>query len=188
LAAEAGKLFTVIQGFLGDPPKRVFLFIRKLQLILHFTNGFQADKSGIAFDKKPDCAELHISDRGAGFSADAHAVLPSLGVAGMKARAEAMWTPHRQLQCLPEWRRNSAVLCGQRDDHQQSQFSLIKTEPDIILMDLSMPDMDGIEAAKIAAERFPDISIDNFNVFLSGEEIAQSFADNVMIISNHNFH
>lgn len=34
-----------------------------------------------------------------------------------------------------------------------------ETKPDIILMDLSMPDMDGIEAAKIASERFPDISI-----------------------------
>lgn len=45
-------LFTVIQGFLGDPLKRVFLFIRKLQLILRFTNGFQADKSGVAFDRR----------------------------------------------------------------------------------------------------------------------------------------
>jgi CheY-like chemotaxis protein len=87
--------------------------------------------------------------------------------------------------------------------------------PDIILMDLSMPDMDGIEAAKIAAERFPDISIvvltsysdqelrlfsllkrfstggrltDNFNVFLSGEEIAQSFADNCAPIARRGRH
>ncbi|MEC5258753.1 GAF domain-containing sensor histidine kinase [Bacillus amyloliquefaciens] len=40
--------------------------------------------------KKPDYAELTISDHGAGFSTDAHAGLPSLGIAGMKARAEAI--------------------------------------------------------------------------------------------------
>lgn len=48
------------------------------------------DRVIISAVKKPGYAELHISDRGAGFSADTHAVLPSLGVAGMKARAEAI--------------------------------------------------------------------------------------------------
>lgn len=48
------------------------------------------DRVIISAVKKPDYAELTISDHGAGFSTDAHAGLPSLGIAGMKARAEAI--------------------------------------------------------------------------------------------------
>ncbi|WP_269775458.1 GAF domain-containing sensor histidine kinase [Bacillus siamensis] len=48
------------------------------------------DRVIISAVKKPDHAELRIIDHGAGFSTDAHAGLPSLGIAGMKARAEAI--------------------------------------------------------------------------------------------------
>lgn len=36
---------------------------------------------------------------------------------------------------------------------------LEKNVPDIVIMDISMPEMDGCEAAKIAVEKYPDIKI-----------------------------
>ncbi|KXZ20757.1 GAF domain-containing sensor histidine kinase [Bacillus nakamurai] len=43
----------------------------------------------ISVAEEPEYAELKIADQGAGFSVEAHAGLPSLGIGGMKARAEA---------------------------------------------------------------------------------------------------
>jgi len=48
------------------------------------------------------------------------------------------------------------------------------TTPDIILMDIGMPGIDGIEAVKILREKYPDLKILMQTVFEENEKIFQS--------------
>ena len=45
---------------------------------------------------------------------------------------------------------------------------LSKEEPDVVLLDIAMPEMDGIEAAAIALEKYPDLPIITLSMY--GEE------------------
>lgn len=50
------------------------------------------------------------------------------------------------------------------------------TQPDVILMDVEMPDMDGIEAAKIIKEKYPKIKVIIFTSFVSKEQVLSALA------------
>ncbi|MCT4620078.1 MAG: response regulator transcription factor [Marinisporobacter sp.] len=50
-----------------------------------------------------------------------------------------------------------------------------KNKPDIVLMDIEMPQMDGISALKIIKEKYPDIKVIILTTFDNAENIVESF-------------
>src|SRR6266700_4112852 len=60
----------------------------------------------------------------------------------------------------------SIVVVGEAADGHEGAEGVARTQPDIVLLDLSMPDMDGLEAIPLMRERAPDARI----VVLSGHE------------------
>lgn len=59
-------------------------------------------------------------------------------------------------------------LIGEASNGQEFLDFIDKTLPDIVLMDIKMPIMDGIEATRIAIHKFPDLKIVALSMF--GEE------------------
>ena len=51
------------------------------------------------------------------------------------------------------------------------------TSPDVILMDIEMPGMNGIEAVKIVKEKFPDVKILMETIFDENDKIFQSICN-----------
>ena len=64
-------------------------------------------------------------------------------------------------------------VVGQASDGSQALDLVRATEPDVILMDVRMPEMDGIEATRQLKELFPDIGI----VALTGSEDQRAVRD-----------
>ena len=62
-------------------------------------------------------------------------------------------------------------LVGQGANGQQGILLCEQYQPDIVLMDVVMPVMDGIEATKVLHERFPDIKILVFSSFQDHESV-----------------
>ncbi len=60
------------------------------------------------------------------------------------------------------------TVIGEAENGKVFIENLEKNIPDIVLMDISMPEMDGVEATQIAVEKFPDIKIIALSMF--GEE------------------
>ena len=56
------------------------------------------------------------------------------------------------------------ILLGEASNGEDAICLVEKTQPDVILLDIEMPVLDGIEAAKIIKSRFPAVQI----VFISG--------------------
>ncbi|QZY53711.1 response regulator [Crassaminicella profunda] len=50
-----------------------------------------------------------------------------------------------------------------------------KNKPDIVLMDIEMPQMDGISALKIIKEKYPEIKVIILTTFDNAENIVESF-------------
>ncbi len=51
------------------------------------------------------------------------------------------------------------VVVGEASNGQQAVANAAELQPDVILMDIGMPDMNGLEATEIIKKRFPDIRI-----------------------------
>ena len=57
------------------------------------------------------------------------------------------------------------ILVGQAEDGKQLIKVAEETQPDVVLTDIKMPVMDGIEATKYLTEHFPDISVIALSMF-----------------------
>lgn len=54
---------------------------------------------------------------------------------------------------------NEVELIGSASDGREAIVVVEELQPDVVLMDLSMPEMDGVEATEVIAERFPNVKV-----------------------------
>src|SRR3569832_1211789 len=63
---------------------------------------------------------------------------------------------------------------GAYEDCSQLLENVRKNEPDVILMDIQMPGINGIEAVKLLREKYPDLKIMMQTIFEDIDKIFQS--------------
>ena len=68
-------------------------------------------------------------------------------------------------------------LVGMSVNGKTAVAEAAKTKPDIVVMDLMMPVMDGIEATKAIKEKLPDTKIVLFTTFPTSDLISQALAN-----------
>jgi two-component system response regulator NreC len=51
------------------------------------------------------------------------------------------------------------AIVGEAVDGEEAVRITEKTKPDVVIMDISMPNLDGIAATKVIKERFPDVKV-----------------------------
>ena len=62
-------------------------------------------------------------------------------------------------------------VVGEAENGQRAVSMALELRPDIILMDLVMPEMDGIEATKLIMEKWPEARIIIVTSFLDDEKV-----------------
>jgi DNA-binding NarL/FixJ family response regulator len=65
--------------------------------------------------------------------------------------------------------KNIATVIGEASDGKEFLELLLKMKPDVVLMDIDMPHMNGMEATQKSLELFPDLKIITFTMF--GDEV-----------------
>ncbi|MCA9977231.1 MAG: response regulator [Anaerolineales bacterium] len=65
-----------------------------------------------------------------------------------------------------DWQANGFVFCGEATDGEMALPLLRTTQPDVLLTDIKMPFMDGLQLSKIVRERMPWVKI----IILSGHD------------------
>ncbi len=65
-----------------------------------------------------------------------------------------------------DWQGNGFEFCGEAPDGEMALPLLQATQPDLLITDIKMPFMDGLELCKIVRERMPRVKI----VILSGHD------------------
>lgn len=73
------------------------------------------------------------------------------------------------LEAHPNWR-----VCAEACDGRDAVEKAIQLRPDVIIMDLTMPHMNGLEAASLISRSNPDIPVILFSLHLS-EELLNHF-------------
>ena len=65
-----------------------------------------------------------------------------------------------------DWKANGFEFCGEASDGEIALPLLQTTRPDVLITDIRMPFMDGLQLCKIIRERMPSIKI----IILSGHD------------------
>lgn len=72
------------------------------------------------------------------------------------------------LRNIIDWERNGFIICGEATNGKAAIEAMEKLNPDIVILDVSMPLMDGVELSKYISDRFEKVkmivlsSFDNF--------------------------
>src|SRR5437764_13597592 len=72
------------------------------------------------------------------------------------------------LESVPNWRVSDEAGTG-----REAVNLALQSSPDIIIMDITMPEMNGFEAASEIAQRRPDIPVIMFSLHLSEDIVAR---------------
>jgi two-component system response regulator YesN len=63
------------------------------------------------------------------------------------------------LRTIFQWEAYGFIICGEAKNGQEALHIAAQTFPDLALIDINMPIMDGLALSKQLKQRFPDISI-----------------------------
>jgi two-component system response regulator NreC len=74
------------------------------------------------------------------------------------------------LQTSPEWE-----LCGQADNGRDAIRLTGELRPEVVILDVSMPGMNGMEAARVICEKFPTTKVVLLTLHSSIELIRSAF-------------
>jgi DNA-binding NarL/FixJ family response regulator len=66
------------------------------------------------------------------------------------------------------------ICCGSFSDANHIEMDIVRSRPDVILMDIEMPGQSGIEAARAVSSQYPEIRILMQTVFNDSEKIFQA--------------
>lgn len=72
------------------------------------------------------------------------------------------------LESVPEW-----TVSGEAGTGREAVDLALQLSPDIIIMDITMPEMNGFEAAAQIAEQRPDIPVIMFSLHLSEDVVSR---------------
>lgn len=75
------------------------------------------------------------------------------------------------LESTPSW-----TVCGEAGNGQEAVEKTLQLQPDLVILDITMPAMNGIEAAKQIARSHAEIPIILFSLHLS-DDLMSSFAN-----------
>lgn len=70
------------------------------------------------------------------------------------------------LEAVPNW-----TICDEAVNGQEAVEKALESRPDVIIMDITMPVMNGLEASKSISRARPDIPVILFSLHLSDEMI-----------------
>lgn len=89
---------------------------------------------------------------------------------------------------------NIGVVIGEAENGLEFLHSMVFLRPDIVIMDVQMPQVDGVEATKIALSKYPEVKILVLSMFrgvnefkalisagISGFIVKSSFKDEIEI-------
>jgi DNA-binding NarL/FixJ family response regulator len=90
------------------------------------------------------------------------------GVSPVRVLVVDDYQEFRQLVCAILGKRQNLQVVGEASDGLEAVQKVVELKPDLILLDIDLPKLNGIDAARQILERVPDSKI----IFLSGESLA----------------
>lgn len=73
------------------------------------------------------------------------------------------------LEMNPDWE-----VCGEAVDGREAVEKVRQLQPDLVILDFSMPVMNGLQAAKEISQQFPQLPLLLFSMFLSRQLVEEA--------------